>query len=89
MSINCREHSGEASPQMTLAYEGDAKGTLTVKASFGEMILAATREEQEGEIDGQKYSVIGIRAFGETSALMPDRVALDQMHRWPLQTEPD
>jgi len=88
MNINCREHSGEASPQMTLAYEGDAKGTLTVKASFGEMILAATREEQEGEIDGQKYSVIGIRAFGETSALMPDRVALDQCIADRLQQNP-
>lgn len=78
INLNCREQGGEATPQVTLAYEGDAKGTLTVKASFGEKTLPATREEQESEIDGQKYRVIGIRAFGEASTLMPDRAALDQ-----------
>lgn len=78
INVNCREQAGDASPRMTFVYDGDAEGTLTVKASFGEMTLPATREEQEGEIDGQKYSVIGIRAFGETSALMPDQAALDQ-----------
>lgn len=48
-TFNCREQAGETSPQLTLAYEGDARGTLTVKASFGELSLRFKQNPTDDE----------------------------------------
>lgn len=63
---------------MTLVYEGDGAGTLTVKDSFGEMSLPARKETREGQgDDGTKMTATGIAAFGLVSAVMPDKAAIE------------
>ena len=69
IAFKCDERgAGEPKP-LSLAYTGDAKGTLKVVGSFGEMTLPAQRQEAEGQV--------GIRAEGDTTALMPDKAAME------------
>jgi hypothetical protein len=70
ITFKCEERgSGDPKP-MSLAYEGEAKGTLKATGgSFGEITLPATRQEAEGQI--------AIRAEGDTAALMPDKAAME------------
>jgi hypothetical protein len=69
---------GGNTSDMTITYEGDDQGTLIVKSASGEMTLPATKETREGTNDaGETYSVTGIRASGKTTALMPDKAAIE------------
>ena len=78
LSIQCEDASsagpGASGPsELTLSYSGEANGTLHVKAAFGELDIPATLATRgEGAA-----AVTGIRAFGETKALMPDKSALE------------
>jgi hypothetical protein len=72
LSIECKA-TESSFPAMTLVYEGAAEGTLTIASSLGEMALPATRAERTGEAG----SVVGIRAFGEASILMPERTSIE------------
>jgi hypothetical protein len=78
LSITCEEQGGASQPAtMTITYEGEAQGMLKVTASFGDMSLPATYEEQEIDIGGQKARQTGIRAFGTAKVRMPDKAALE------------
>jgi hypothetical protein len=72
-------------PAMTIVYEGDADGTLTIAATFGEMSLPATKENREGTDEtGQPISATGIRAAGPASVLMPEKAAIESCVRGKL-----
>jgi hypothetical protein len=89
LAFKCIEKdAGEPQPEMTLLYEGDASGTLKVKASFGEMVLPATKEEREAvDADGKSYTATGIRAFGPATVLMPDKAAIETCVKAKLKPE--
>jgi len=77
MSIECQAAGKGGLPAMSLVYEGGESGTLRIASTLGEMALDATRQEREGENEGVKYTVIGIRAFGPANVLMPERTAME------------
>jgi hypothetical protein len=77
LAFTCEERDAGKPATMTIAYEGEATGTLKIAGSFGEMSLPATKEETELEIEGQKVKQTGIRAFGEAKVLMPGKAALE------------
>jgi hypothetical protein len=70
-----------ASVTMTLAYDGDASGTLMVTGPFGEMTLPASKESRSGTVegvnDGKSYIAVGIRAAGSSVVLMPSKAAVE------------
>ena len=78
LTFKCQEKDAGVPAEMTLTYQGDASGTLRVQASFGEMSLRATKEAREGVVDGAKLKVLGIRASGAASVLMPARTELER-----------
>lgn len=78
MSIRCEADAVAGGiPALSLTYEGDDSGTLTIASSLGEMVLPATREEREGENEGAKYTVIGITASGPANLLISDKAAME------------
>ena len=86
LSLACEFTGGvaDAAPsQMDLTYKGDATGTLHIKAAFGEMDVPA-RMEKHGEGD---EAMTGIRASMETTALMPDKTALEDCVAAKLSAE--
>ena len=66
-----------ADDPLTVTYEGDASGTLTVASERINLALPATKELRTGEFEGKPHSVTGIRAFAEVETTMPDRAALE------------
>ena len=66
-----------APSQMTLVYEGDDSGTLTVTDSSGGFSLPARMETREGEVDGTPMKATGILANGPVSTIMPDKAAIE------------
>ena len=83
--ISCDADLMFKAPEMTLVYEGEAEGTLSVTASFGEMNLTATMESREGTDEtGEALSATGIRAFGPASLLMPDKATIEACIRGKL-----
>lgn len=80
--IACEPNPALNASEMTLVYEGEAEGTLTITAPFGEMNLAATKESREGTDEaGQPVSATGIRAAGPTTVRMPDKAAIESCVR--------
>lgn len=78
LTFKCTETVGGNQSEFTMVYEGTDKGTLTVKSASGDMALPASKEIKEGKNDaGEAYTVTGIRAFGETMAVMPDKAAIE------------
>jgi hypothetical protein len=85
IAIDCEANPTFNAPAMTLVYDGEAEGTLTITAPFGEMSLPATRENRQGTGEnGQPLSATGIRAFGPTNVLMPDKAASEACVRGKL-----
>lgn len=76
ISIRCEKadviNAAWSSP-MTVAYEGEEAGTLTVKAPHGELTLPATLKRQSAA--GQEAQVI--EGFGMTETTMPDLARLE------------
>lgn len=86
--IACDANPMFNAPEMTLTYEGDSEGTLTVNAPFGIIALPASKETREGTDDsGQPISATGIRAFGPGSVLMPDKAKLEFCVRTKLPSD--
>jgi hypothetical protein len=78
VSIACEANPALNAPAMTIVYEGEAEGTLTITAPFGEMSLPATKESREGTDEaGQPLSATGIRAAGPATVQMPDKAAIE------------
>jgi hypothetical protein len=70
---------------MTIVYDGESEGTLTITAPFGVMSLPATRESREGTDEtGQPLSATGIRAAGPATVQMPDKAAIESCVRAKL-----
>ena len=77
-TLECAANPAFNSPEMTLVYEGEAEGTLTITAPFGTMSLPATMESREGTDEtGQALSATGIRAAGPATVQMPDKAAIE------------
>jgi hypothetical protein len=78
VTIACEANPTLNAPEMTIVYEGEAEGTLTIAAPFGEMSLPATKESREGTDEtGQPISATGIRAAGPATVQMPDKAAIE------------
>jgi hypothetical protein len=78
VTIACEPNPAFNAPEMTLVYEGEAEGTLTITAPFGEMSLPATKEDREGTDEkGQPISATGIRASGPATVQMPEKAAIE------------
>lgn len=60
---------------MTIIYEGDEAGTLTLKGPYGDLSLPATRKMQAA--DGSQEPTRLIEGFGTTTATMPDLAQLE------------
>jgi hypothetical protein len=79
MTFKCTETVGGNQSEFTMVYEGTDEGILSVKTASGEMALPASKETREGKNDaGETYTVTGIKAFGETMAVMPDKGAIEE-----------
>ncbi len=98
LALTCEQHdvgtprgAGGGPADMTLAYDGEDTGTLTVKGPFGEMSLPATKQLKEGSdpsINGGKpYTVTGIRAAGPATVVMPDKAAIEDCVTGKLSAE--
>ena len=68
----------DAPSEMTLVYEGDDSGTLTVTEPSGAYSLPASLERRESEVDGELIKATGIRANGAVSTIMPDKAAIEE-----------
>ena len=66
-----------APSEMTLVYDGDESGTLTVTDSSGAFSLPARMETREGDVDGTPTKATGILANGPVSTMMPDKGAIE------------
>jgi hypothetical protein len=78
VTIACEANPAFNAPEMKVVYEGEAEGTLTITAPFGEMSLPATKEVREGTDEkGQPISATGIRAAGPAKVQMPDKAAIE------------
>lgn len=87
--FKCIENGkGEPKPEFTLTYEGSDRGRLTLKSASEEMVLPATKTTKDGKNDsGETYTVTGIRASGDTMALMPDKAAIEACVKGKLKPE--
>jgi hypothetical protein len=74
----------DAPSAMTLVYEGEESGTLTVTDSSGTFSLPARMETREGEVDGTPMKATGILANGPVAAMMPDKAAIEACVRSKL-----
>jgi hypothetical protein len=78
LTVACDADQRFNAPEMTLVYEGEAEGTLTVTAPFGEMSLPARREEREWTDEkGVAATVTGILGSGRVKMQMPDKAAVE------------
>jgi hypothetical protein len=65
----------DAALEVRLTYHGEDSGELIVSGPLGDMVLSATKDVVD---QGGQNSTIGIRAFGNAYALMPDKAKLEQ-----------
>lgn len=87
-TLSCEANPTLNAPEMTIVYEGTAKGTLTITAPFGTMSLPATLESREGTDEaGQPLSATGIRAAGPATVQMPDKAAIEACVKGKLSAE--
>ena len=70
MTFACTARDSGKDVPLTLTYDGDADGTLTVKSADGVMTLKARYTAQ----DANNW---GIDAYGPATVIMPDRAALE------------
>lgn len=83
LTFHCQEQQFNEADQsggpaeLTLVYEGAESGILKVNASFGKVELPATLTEQDSDAAGTPVHVIGIRASGPVTALMPIKAEIE------------
>lgn len=82
--------AGSGGP-LTVTYDGDATGVVTVASQTVNLQLPATKEVRTGELDGKPHSVTGIRGSGAGDFTMPDRSALEAcaMNNTPAEFKDD
>jgi hypothetical protein len=72
---------------LTVTYDGEATGTLTVQSQHIALSLPAKKEVRTGELDGKPHSVTGITGNADTNAVMPDLAALDACAQSSIEPE--
>jgi hypothetical protein len=70
LTFTCTSRDSGKDVPFTATYDGDARGTLTLKSADGEMDLKATYIEQ----DADNW---GINGVGPASLIMPDKAAME------------
>jgi hypothetical protein len=78
--------SGGGGP-VTVTYDGEAAGTVTVASEQISFSLPAKKEVRMGELDGKPHSVTGITGFSETLTAMPEQAALEACAAKSVQPE--
>ena len=74
--------------QITLVYEGEDSGSMTVGGSFGEMSLPAARKQREGaNTDGDTVTASEIWGSGDVSLIVPDKRAIESCVKAKLTPE--
>ena len=76
-TFTCHGKGAAPSGPITLVFDGQERGALTVSGAFGAWTLPALKMEREGEVDGKTVKAMGIRANGPARAQMPDKGAFD------------
>ena len=88
IALTCAANAMFNAPEMTIVYEGEAEGTLTITALFGAIVLPAARENREGADEtGQPLSATGILASGPATVQMPDKSAIEACVRGRLPSD--
>lgn len=78
VTIACDADPAFNSPAMTFVYDGEAKGTLSIKAPFGEMSLPANKQDhQMTDAKGQPGPVTAIQGSARVKLHMPDKTAVE------------
>ena len=78
ITLACEANPAFNAPAMTLVYEGEAKGTLTITAPFGEMRFPASKSTRKGTDEkGKPISATGILGNGPATVRMPDKAAIE------------
>lgn len=77
----------DAPLEMTLVYEGDDSGTMTVTDSSGAFSLPASLERRKSEVDGKLIKAMGIRADGAVSTIMPDKATVEECIKGKVSTD--
>ena len=76
--LTCEAKPAFNAPAMTLVYEGEAKGTLTIAAPFGKISFPATKEVRRGTDEkGKPISATGILGGGPATVRMPEKAAIE------------
>jgi hypothetical protein len=88
ITLICEANPAFNAPAMTLVYEGDAKGTLTITAPFGNISFAATKEVRQGSDEkGKPISAAGILGGGPATVRMPEKAAIESCVKKKLQPD--
>lgn len=72
---------------MTVTYDGDATGTVTIASAPVSLSIPATKTVRTGTLDGKPHSVTGITGATEGAFAMPDRAALEACASKSVQPE--
>jgi hypothetical protein len=71
--------------EMTMVYEGDDSGTMTISGAFGDMKLPAAKKQREGvNADGNTVMATEIWASDEIPVTAPDKAAIESCIRTKL-----
>jgi hypothetical protein len=88
ITIACEADRLFNAPAMTIVFAGEAEGTLTITAPFGEIALPAAKEDREGtDGNGQPLTATGILASGPATVQMPDKAAIESCVKGKLQPD--
>jgi len=88
ITIACEADRLFNAPAMTIVFTGEAEGTLTITAPFGEIALPAAKEDREGtDANGQPLTATGILASGPATVQMPDKAAIESCVKGKLQPD--
>ncbi len=78
VTVACDADPAFNAPAMTFVYDGEAEGTLSINAPFGEMSLPASKQDHRlTNAEGQPTSVAGIHGSARVKLQMPDRTAIE------------
>lgn len=78
VTVKCAGQEFGKPYEITLVYEGEDSGSMTVGGSFGEMSLPAAKKQREGvNTDGDKVTATEIWASGEVPLIVPDKAGIE------------
>ncbi len=78
VTAKCQGNEFNKPYELTMVYEGDESGTMTITGSFGDMSLPAAKKQREGvNEDGDTVRATTIWASGEVPIVVPDKAAIE------------